>query len=155
MPGIGDRLWDMGKSPAQHISLLAFGLAAIVVAFLVASLVPLVGFSAALAVASAALIALGGVFFTLALFLRAFASRGGAGSPPSPPPPPPRPGFRTTLPCPPPRTPRRGRLGPPRAPRGGPPCTHPGPVAPALGAAMSCPHSPCARRQAGPSAERG
>src|SRR3990170_7912777 len=78
MPGIGDRLGDMGKFPAQRIGLLGFGLAAIVVAFLVASLVPLVGFSAALAVASAALIALGGVFLTLALFLGAFASSGEA-----------------------------------------------------------------------------
>ena len=78
MPGIGERLWDMGKSPSQHIGLLAFGLAAIVVAFLVASLIPLVGFSAALAVASSALIALGGFFLTLALFLGAFASSGEA-----------------------------------------------------------------------------
>jgi|SRR3972149_2373838 len=76
MPGIGERLWEMGKSPPQHISLLVFGLAAIVVAFLAASMIPLVGASAALVVSGAALLAVGGFFLTLALFLGAFATSG-------------------------------------------------------------------------------
>src|SRR4030067_630093 len=43
MPSIGDRLWEMGKSPSQHMALLTLGLASILVAALLGPAVRVAG----------------------------------------------------------------------------------------------------------------
>ena len=79
MPGIGERLWDMGRSPAQHLSLLVFGLAALLTGLISNAMLSTVGGGgavAALAMTASVLIAVGGFFVTLALFLGAYTATG-------------------------------------------------------------------------------
>lgn len=81
MPGIGERLWDMGKSPPQNIGLLVFGLASFLVGLLAGSLISFAGTAEAVLALSAArsvLFAVGGFFVTLSLFLWTFAAEGGS-----------------------------------------------------------------------------
>ncbi|OGS48744.1 MAG: hypothetical protein A3K68_03900 [Euryarchaeota archaeon RBG_16_68_13] len=76
MPSIGDRLWEMGKSPSQHMALLTLGLASILVAALLASAMSVAGASGALIMSASALAAIGGFFLVVALFVGAYASSG-------------------------------------------------------------------------------
>jgi len=49
MPGIGERLWDMGRSPAQHLSLLVFGLVALLTGLISNAMLSTVGGGGAVA----------------------------------------------------------------------------------------------------------
>jgi hypothetical protein len=73
MAGVGERLWEIGKSPPHHITVLAFGLFAL----LTARIATAVGLGAFVAGILAAV----GVFFVaLALFLGAYTSSGDHGT---------------------------------------------------------------------------
>lgn len=79
MPGIGERLWDMGRSPPQHLSLLVFGLVALLTGLISNAMLATVGGGGeivALAMTASVLIAVGGFFVTLALFLGAYTATG-------------------------------------------------------------------------------
>lgn len=73
MAGIGDRLWEIGKSPSQHATLLVFGLLAILTAFLAASIA--VG-GGGLVLTANVLLSIGAFFLVLALFLGAYTTSG-------------------------------------------------------------------------------
>lgn len=78
MPGIGERLWEMGKTPSEHMGLVFFGLVTLLAGVLAISLIGVAGggSAAALILAANALLGIGGFFLTLALFLGAYASSG-------------------------------------------------------------------------------
>ena len=79
MPGIGERLWDMGRSPAQHLSLLVFGLVALLTGLIGTAMLATVGGGgaiAALEMVALVLTGVGGFFVTLALFLGAYTATG-------------------------------------------------------------------------------
>src|SRR3990172_11352357 len=78
MPGIGERLWEMGKTPSEHMGLVFFGLVTLLGGVLALSLIGVAGAgsAAALILAANALLGIGGFFLTLALFLGAYASSG-------------------------------------------------------------------------------
>ena len=79
MPGIGERLWDMGRSPSQHLSLLVFGLIALLTGLISTAMLAAVGGGgevAALAMVALVLTGVGGFFVTLALFLGAYTATG-------------------------------------------------------------------------------
>ena len=76
MATMGERLWEMGKSPSQHILLLAFGLLSLLTGAIAASLLVVVGASAALVMTASVTAAVGAFFVTLALFLGAYTVPG-------------------------------------------------------------------------------
>lgn len=79
MMGMGDKLWEMGKSPAQHMMLLVFGLVALLTGVVAISILAVAGGgggATAIIMAATVLIGIGGFFVTLALFLGAYASTG-------------------------------------------------------------------------------
>lgn len=76
MPSIGERLWEMGRSPTQFMSLLMMGFAAILIAALAASAIVVAGASPSLIMAVTALGAIGAFFIVVALFVGAYASSG-------------------------------------------------------------------------------
>ena len=79
MAGIGERLWDMGRSPAQHLSLIVFGLVALLTGLISTAMLATVGGGgavAALAMVALVLTGVGGFFVTLALFLGAYTATG-------------------------------------------------------------------------------
>jgi hypothetical protein len=78
MMGMGEKLWDMGRSPAQHMMLLVFGLVAFLTGVVAISTLAVVGLGGATAIRMTAtiLIGVGGFFVTLALFLGAYAATG-------------------------------------------------------------------------------
>jgi hypothetical protein len=78
MMGMGEKLWDMGKSPAQHMMLLVFGLLSLLTGVVTISILAVSGGAgvAAIVMAATVLIGVGGFFVTLALFLGAYASTG-------------------------------------------------------------------------------
>src|SRR3989449_11566203 len=79
MAGMGDRLWDIGRSPAQHMTVLVFGLLALLTGIVATSILAVAGGGGgATSIIMAALILRGGggVFVTLALFLGAYAASG-------------------------------------------------------------------------------
>ena len=78
MMGMGEKLWDMGRSPAQHMMLLVFGLVALLTGVVAISILAVAGAGSATAIVMAAtvLIGVGGFFVTLALFLGAYAATG-------------------------------------------------------------------------------
>jgi len=79
MAGIGDKLWDIGRSPAQHLTVLVFGLLSLLTGFVALSLLTVVaggGGAASISMAGLILIFVGAFFVTLALFLGAYASTG-------------------------------------------------------------------------------
>lgn len=76
MAGIGEKLWDMGKSPGQLLSLLVFGLVALLTGLIANSMLASVGGGAALELVALVLTGVGGFFVTLALFLGAYTATG-------------------------------------------------------------------------------
>jgi hypothetical protein len=70
---MGDRLWEIGRSPSQHAALLVFGLIGILTAFLAASIA--VG-GGGLVLAANVLLSIGAFFLVLALFLGAYTTSG-------------------------------------------------------------------------------
>ena len=56
MAGIGEKLWEMGRSPPQHLSLLVFGLVGLLTGFITSSLLLVVGGGSGSAIALAALV---------------------------------------------------------------------------------------------------
>jgi hypothetical protein len=79
MAGYGDKLWEIGRSPGQHLSLLVVGLFSLLTGRLATALLPSVGGGGALvAMTMLALVLSGiGVFFVaLALFLGAYTAEG-------------------------------------------------------------------------------
>src|SRR3970282_2757436 len=79
MAGIGEKLWDIGRSPPQHLSLLLLGLAALLTGLISISVLAVAGGGAAadaLVMAALVLIGVGGFFVTLALFLGAYTATG-------------------------------------------------------------------------------
>jgi hypothetical protein len=78
MAGIGERLYEMGRSPPQHLSLLVFGLFGLLTGFITSSLLLVTGGSGASAIALAATILrdVGAFFVVLALFLGAYTASG-------------------------------------------------------------------------------
>jgi len=63
---MGERLWDIGRSPAQHMTVLVFGLFALLTGIVATSIV----------MAALILRGVGGFFVTLALFLGAYTASG-------------------------------------------------------------------------------
>lgn len=78
MAGIGERLWEMGRSPPQHLSLLVFGLVALLTGFIASSMLLVTSGSSASAIAFAAIVLrdIGAFFVVLALFLGAYTASG-------------------------------------------------------------------------------
>lgn len=69
---IGERLWQIGRSPPHHLTVLAFGLLAIVTGIFVLALLTVTGTNAALSMIAGVLLGVGVFFLTLALFLGAY-----------------------------------------------------------------------------------
>jgi hypothetical protein len=81
MPGFGEKLWDLGKDPSQHLGLLVVGLVALLTGLISRSMLSVVGSAGAVTavtLAAAFLIGVGGFFLTLALFIGAYTSSGDA-----------------------------------------------------------------------------
>ncbi len=78
MPTMGEKLWEVAKSPPQNLTFLVFGLFALLAGFLLRSWSAFLGASAtATAVfAAAALGGIGAFFVAVSLFLGAFAGLG-------------------------------------------------------------------------------
>ena len=79
MPGFGEKLWDLGKDPSQHLGLLVVGLVALLTGLISRSMVAVVGGAGAVTavpLAAAFLIGVGGFFLTLALFVGAYTASG-------------------------------------------------------------------------------
>jgi hypothetical protein len=79
MPGFGEKLWDLGKDPSQHLGVLVVGLVALLTGLISRSMVAVVGGPGAVAavtLAAAFLIGVGGFFLTLALFIGAYTASG-------------------------------------------------------------------------------
>ena len=79
MPGFGEKIWEMGRSPSQHLGLLVFGLVALLTGLISRSMVVIVGSGAAVTavtLAALVLVGVGGFFLTLALFLGAYTASG-------------------------------------------------------------------------------
>src|SRR2546422_11420491 len=79
MAGMGERLWDIGRSPAQHMTVLVFGLLALLTGIVATSILAVAGGGGgATSIIMAALILRGirGLFVTLALFLGVDAASG-------------------------------------------------------------------------------
>ena len=79
MAGIGEKLWDIGRSPPQHLSLLVFGLVALLTGLIALSMLGVSGGGAAddaIITAAFVLLGVGGFFVTLALFLGAYTATG-------------------------------------------------------------------------------
>src|SRR3990172_9280603 len=84
MPGIGERLWEMGKLVLENMGLVFFGLVTLLGGVLAISLIGVAGAgsAAALILAANALLGIGGVFPTPPPFPPGVAALGGGGSPP-------------------------------------------------------------------------
>jgi len=76
MAGFGEKLWDMGRSAGQLVSLLVFGLVALLTGLIADSMLTSVGGGAALELVALVLKGVGGFFVTLALFLGAYTATG-------------------------------------------------------------------------------
>lgn len=80
MAGIGEKLWEMGRSPPQHLALLVFGLIALLTGFLAVSMLTVTGTAGptanAIFMAAFTLLSVGAFFVTLALFLGAYTATG-------------------------------------------------------------------------------
>jgi hypothetical protein len=79
MATMGERLWDIGKSPSQFLAFLVFGLFNLLAAVVLRSFLGIAGISSpAIALVASILGGVGGFFLATALFLGAYA---GAGEP--------------------------------------------------------------------------
>src|SRR2546429_8458884 len=84
MAGMGDRLWDIGRSPAQHMTVLVFGLLALLTGIVATSILAVAGGGGgATSIIMAALILRGvGRFFAAAApFPGAYAPSGDSSTP--------------------------------------------------------------------------
>ncbi len=78
MPTMGEKLWETAKSPPQSLTLLLFGLFAVLAGFLMRTYASFLGAAstAAMVFTAAALGGIGAFFITIALFLGAYAGLG-------------------------------------------------------------------------------
>jgi hypothetical protein len=79
MAGFGEKLWDMGQSPGQHLSVLVVGLVSLLTGRLATAMLPAVGSGGALAAMTMVALVLSGIgvfFVALALFLGAYTASG-------------------------------------------------------------------------------
>lgn len=79
MAGIGEKLWDIGKSPPQHLAMLVFGLVALLTGVISRSMLGVVGAgppTTAVTMVALALSGIGGFFVSLALFIGAYTASG-------------------------------------------------------------------------------
>src|SRR2546425_10443001 len=79
MMGMGEKLWAMGRSPSQHMTLLVFGLLSLLTGVVAISTLAVAGGgggATSIIMAATVLIGVGGFFVTLALFLGAYAATG-------------------------------------------------------------------------------
>jgi hypothetical protein len=79
MAGFGDKLWEMGRSPGDHLSLLVVGLVSLLTGRLATAMTPFVGGGGALAAMTMLALVLSGIgvfFIALALFLGAYTASG-------------------------------------------------------------------------------
>lgn len=79
MAELGEKLYEMGRSPGQHLSLLVVGLFALLTGRISLALVPSVGGAGAVAAMTLLALALSGIgvfFVALALFLGAYTASG-------------------------------------------------------------------------------
>ncbi len=79
MAGMGERLWDIGRSPAQHMTVLVFGLFALLTGTVATSILAVAGGgggTTSIVMAALILRGVGGFFVTLALFLGAYTASG-------------------------------------------------------------------------------
>lgn len=78
MPTMGEKLWEVAKSPPQNLSFLVFGLFALLAGFLLRTWAAYSGVAvtSAIVFAAAALGGIGAFFVAVSLFLGAFAGLG-------------------------------------------------------------------------------
>src|SRR2546426_10713506 len=79
MAGMGERLWDIGRSPAQHMTVLVFGLLALLTGIVATSILAVAGGgggATSIIMAARVLRGGGGFFVTLALFLGGYGASG-------------------------------------------------------------------------------
>jgi hypothetical protein len=76
MPTVGDKLWEIGKSPPQNLTFLVFGLFALLAGVVLRSFAIYFGGSTAVFFAAAVLAGIGAFFLAAALFLIAYAGSG-------------------------------------------------------------------------------
>src|SRR2546425_3689530 len=79
MMGMGEKLWEMGRSPSQNMTLLIFGLLSLLTGVVAISTLAVAGGgggATAIVMAATVLIGVGGFFVTLTLFLGAYAAPG-------------------------------------------------------------------------------
>ncbi len=76
MPTMGEKLWEIGKSPPQNLTFLVFGLFSLLAALLLRSYASYLVASSAVSFVAAALGGIGAFFVVVALFLGAFAGMG-------------------------------------------------------------------------------
>jgi hypothetical protein len=73
---MGEKLWDIGKSPPQNLTFLVFGLFSLLAGLILRSYGSYISSSAALGFVAAVLAGFGAFFLAAALFLGAFAGFG-------------------------------------------------------------------------------
>ncbi len=76
MPTMGDKLWEIGKSPAQNLTFLVFGLFALLAGVILRSFATYFTATAAVSFVAAVLGGFGAFFVAAALFLGAFGGFG-------------------------------------------------------------------------------
>jgi hypothetical protein len=79
MASMGETLWDIGRSPPQQITVLVFGLIALLTGIVAISTLAVAGGgggAAPIIMAATVLKGVGAFFVTLALFLGAYAASG-------------------------------------------------------------------------------
>ena len=80
MPTMGDKLWEIGKSPPQNVTFLVFGLFALLAGVVLRSFGIYFGGSMAVFFVAAVLAGVGAFFIAAALFLWAAAAHGEPGA---------------------------------------------------------------------------
>lgn len=76
MPTMGEKLWEVAKSPPQNLTFLVFGLFALLAGFLMRTYAGYIVSTAAIGFVAAALGGIGAFFVAVSLFLGAFAGLG-------------------------------------------------------------------------------
>lgn len=76
MPTMGEKLWEIGKSPPQNLTFLVFGLFSLLAALLLRSYGSYIAAGGAVSFVAAALGGIGAFFVVVSLFLGAFAGIG-------------------------------------------------------------------------------
>lgn len=76
MPTMGEKLWEVAKSPPQNLTIIVFGVFAILAGFLLRTYGSFIVATAAVAFVAAALGGIGAFFVVVSLFLGAFGGVG-------------------------------------------------------------------------------